>query len=155
MESSNSNQLNYRTFLIETSTDVSKFLDKSENEEVYNQYSDVTLVLNNVENGSGNFYLTNLKLIWLNSDLSGHSYSFPYKSIMFHAISKDTNLFKNPCIFIQLNVTEEEEDNHSLLLSPKDLTLVEPIFENISKLSSFNETYSSDEDDANCEIYEE
>uniref|UniRef100_A0A3B0NB55 Uncharacterized protein n=1 Tax=Theileria annulata TaxID=5874 RepID=A0A3B0NB55_THEAN len=155
MESSNSDQPNHRTFVIETSQDVSKFLDKYEQEEVYNRYSDVTLVLNNLENGVGNLYLTNLKLIWLNSDPSRHSYSFPYKSMMFHAISKDTNLFKNPCVFIQLNVTEDEEDNHSLLLSPDDSSLVESIFESLSKMSSFNESCSSDEDDSNCEIYEE
>ncbi|UKJ90314.1 hypothetical protein MACJ_001246 [Theileria orientalis] len=145
--------LNTPDFQIQTNSDVFKLLNTGENEELLTQFEDVTLVFNEANNGDGKLYLTNIRLLWLNNQPSSTSYSFPYKSMMFHALSRDLNLFRRPCVLIQLNLTNQEEDNHSVLLSPTDSTLLELLFDQISKFSTLVDPPV--EDDSNCEVYEE
>ena len=56
--------------------------------------------------GSGTLFLTTENITWLNAadagGETGKTLSFHWRSILMHAISRDTSSFPHPCIYCQV-----------------------------------------------------
>lgn len=48
-------------------------------------------------------------MYWWNSE-KGTGYSIPYDRMIIHAVSRDTQRFSQPCIYMQLESLEDPED---------------------------------------------
>lgn len=101
--------------------------------------------------GKGKLIVTSKRVIWLGEGPSaGKAYDFDVPYIILHAISRDPESYPVPCMYCQLNVDEEEEEEDGLssemyLIPPRDEDL-EAIFEAFSKAALQNPDLDMEED---------
>ena len=101
--------------------------------------------------GKGKLIVTSKRVIWLGEGPStGKAYDFDVPFIILHAVSRDPESYPVPCMYCQLNVDEEEEEEDGLssemyLIPPRDEDL-EAIFEAFSKAALQNPDLDVEED---------
>ncbi|GFE53207.1 nucleotide-sensitive chloride conductance regulator [Babesia ovis] len=135
---------------IELNDDGTPVLNNADNEQFHATFTDVVLKFNENDHGSGTIYVTSGRIIWIAKQNPEVSYSFPYLSMVLHAISKDKALYKTPCIFIQLQGDGDEEGEGEIpivIFAPMQTGNVEAIFEAISHMNSLIEPAASDLED--------
>ncbi|GIX60653.1 methylosome subunit pICln [Babesia caballi] len=132
---------------VERCSDNTPVLNTADNEQIHATYGEVTLKFNDKDHGRGAVYVTTSRLIWIASDPAEVSYAFPYLGMVLHAISKDKALCEVPCVFIQLQGDEAEEEEGEIpivILAPARAGDVESMFEGISQMNSLVEPPASE-----------
>ncbi|CAH8391716.1 unnamed protein product [Eruca vesicaria subsp. sativa] len=91
--------------------DGSPSLDSSNGEELMHVQPSVAVALGNRSVESpGTLYITSRKLIWLSDVDVAKGYAVDFLSITLHAVSRDPQTYSSPCIYTQIEVVEDEED---------------------------------------------
>jgi hypothetical protein len=57
-----------------------------------------------VNYGSGSLFLTTENITWISASDAGKALSFHWRSVLMHAISRDTSSFPHPCIYCQVRL---------------------------------------------------
>ncbi len=140
-------------------------------EKVLLEQENVSLFLQEKNEGSGNLYLTNKRIFWLNKDDKKSSlihdltilvgYSMDFYFITCHAIARAgsfDNLDK-PCIYCQLDVEEEPNDEDEEIIYecrfiPDDASTIDKLFNTFSECAMLNPDPANSDDDAEL-IYNE
>ena len=65
-------------------------------------FGDVECLVGRVQYGSGTLFLTTENITWISSSDADKALSFQWRSMLMHAISRDTSSFPHPCIFCQV-----------------------------------------------------
>ena len=65
-------------------------------------FGDVECLFGRVQYGSGTLFLTTENITWISSSDADKALSFHWRSMLMHAISRDTSSFPHPCIFCQV-----------------------------------------------------
>jgi hypothetical protein len=78
--------------------------------------------LDSKSHGSGVIFITSRNVIWHAADASGGSLGFSVdtRSVLMHAISRDTKTFPQACIYCQLSGDDGEEDLTEVRLVPTE-----------------------------------
>lgn len=111
--------------------------------------------------GVGTLYVTNRRVIWVQADKS-LTLGLSYPQIVMHAISRDTETFPKPCIYLQLDegsedmVEDDDEDDDlpapEAQLVPQDASLVDDLFRALCDSAAQNPDPDLD-DDGEGEFY--
>ncbi|ESQ31697.1 hypothetical protein EUTSA_v10004861mg [Eutrema salsugineum] len=59
------------------------------------------------------FFLLARKLIWLSDVDMAKGYAVDFLSVSLHAVSRDPEAYSSPCIYTQIEVVEDEDDDES------------------------------------------
>jgi hypothetical protein len=65
-------------------------------------FGEVECLFDRVQYGSGTLFLTTENITWISSSDPDKALSFHWRSMLMHAISRDTSSFAHPCIFCQV-----------------------------------------------------
>jgi hypothetical protein len=65
-------------------------------------FGEVECLFDRVQYGSGTLFLTTENITWISSSDADKELSFHWRSMLMHAISRDTSSFAHPCIFCQV-----------------------------------------------------
>ncbi|ESQ31698.1 hypothetical protein EUTSA_v10004861mg [Eutrema salsugineum] len=89
-------------------------LDEANGEELMHVQPSVAVVLGNRSVESpGTLYITSRKLIWLSDVDMAKGYAVDFLSVSLHAVSRDPEAYSSPCIYTQIEVVEDEDDDES------------------------------------------
>eukprot|EP00823_Brevimastigomonas_motovehiculus_P008417 TRINITY_DN76_c7_g1_i1.p1 TRINITY_DN76_c7_g1~~TRINITY_DN76_c7_g1_i1.p1 ORF type:complete len:222 (+),score=92.56 TRINITY_DN76_c7_g1_i1:77-742(+) len=114
-------------------------LSLEKEEKVMKEEKDCTLYLEATKTeGKGTLYITSKNVIWISSDKSDFGYSFDYPFLSLHAISRDSESFKSPCIYCQFDIGEDEEKVSEARFVPSDDKHLDELFEAFSKAAEMN-----------------
>lgn len=101
--------------------------------------------------GVGELLVTSKRVLWLGvGDSAEKAYDFDVPFIILHAISRDPDSYPVPCLYCQLDVDEEGEDDEEessevYFIPPRDEDL-DAIFEAFSKAALQNPDLDMEED---------
>uniref|UniRef100_A0A383VXT1 Methylosome subunit pICln n=1 Tax=Tetradesmus obliquus TaxID=3088 RepID=A0A383VXT1_TETOB len=150
-------------------------LDAEADEQLSSSFANVGLAIGDSGNsvGSGTLFVTTRRIVWVaaaagdsSSSSSGSSLSCSYRQISMHAVSRDAEAFRRPCVYIQLDEgsehgmaaadegeeEEEEELTAELRLVPAEEAAVEAIFSKLCECSALNPD-SDVEDEAGAQLF--
>lgn len=86
----------------------------------------------------GVLYITESMLIYWDAS-SNKGFQIDYPSISLHAISRDTTNFPQPCIYCQIDTTDnEEEDTIELRICPQDVSQLGVLFNALSECQALH-----------------
>ena len=57
-----------------------------------------------VNYGSGTLFLTTEHITWISASEADKALSFHWRSVLMHAVSRDTSSFPHPCIYCQVSL---------------------------------------------------
>jgi hypothetical protein len=57
-----------------------------------------------VNYGSGTLFLTTENITWISASEADKALSFHWRSVLMHAVSRDTSSFPHPCIYCQVSL---------------------------------------------------
>ncbi|KAB0792610.1 hypothetical protein PPYR_14569 [Photinus pyralis] len=124
------------------------------------QTGNTKAIIDGVDLGNGTVFVNERKLSWKNDDNTGFAVDFPHISL--HAITADPNVHPTKCLFIMVDdrlsiqgyeflqqpmengATEESDDESEsetpsrLVLVPRDLDAINPLFSALSLGQSLN-----------------
>lgn len=82
----------------------------------------------------GNLIVTNRRFVWIGGE---RSISFDYRSMVMHAITKNSD--NERYIFVQLLTEEDEEEMiDTIQFIPEDESIVDPLFTALNEMSALN-----------------
>lgn len=94
------------------------------------------------------FANTDRNVVWLNDADANKSLSVGFRSIVIHAIAKDTATFPHPCIYCQLDGGDNEEDEiRELRFVPTPDVSLEGIYALMNECAALNPDSDADDDD--------
>ncbi len=138
-----------------------------EGEDVLFQYPNIefSFTINNPR-GIGRLFVTSQRIVWMSNE---EAYDFDVPYIILHAVSKDLATYPKPCIYCQLDCSEEVESDDEdeegsggdkarsdcsvpdqpteCFFSPDDDTTLLQIFEAFSQTAMLNPDPEEDEED--------
>ena len=102
--------------------------------------------------GVGKLYVTTERIIWLST---ADSFDFDVRYIMLHAVSKDVSTYPKPCIYCQLDVEyneeeegeEEESEPSECFFVPEEPEDLMTIFDTFSQAAQLNPDPEEEEED--------
>lgn len=89
--------------------------------------------------GVGKLFVTSKRVIWLGRDESAFDFDVPY--IALHAVTRDADSYPKPCVYCQLDVDEEcndegSDDEEASDETPDEMFLIPSCEENLSDIFS-------------------
>ncbi|KAL6060388.1 Methylosome subunit pICln [Balamuthia mandrillaris] len=108
-----------------------------EDEEVRLVQPHATLYLGETKEGEGTLYVTTKHVIWLSAEDESKGYSMDFYYILLHAISRDSSAFPYPCIYCQLDSSQQGEDEEETITDEARFVVPE------EKLSSVYDAFCS------------
>ncbi|XP_056845697.1 chloride conductance regulatory protein ICln-like isoform X1 [Raphanus sativus] len=140
-----------REFALRRSGDGSPALDESNGEELMHVQPSVAVALGSRSVESpGTLYITSRKLIWLSDVDVAKGYAVDFLSISLHAVSRDPQTYSSPCIYTQIEVVEDDEDDtesagvlelskiREMRLVPSDATQLDTLFDVFCECAELN-----------------
>lgn len=118
-------------------------------EQVAGVYGGVRVVLaDDVDVGPGTLTITSRRIVWVATASTSVAISFNYYQIAMHAVCRDQDAFPAPCVYLQLDETDEDpgatsdgEDEYvpaEIRLIPEDELSLQSIFDNLCLCSTQN-----------------
>ncbi|KAJ4887741.1 Chloride conductance regulatory protein ICln [Raphanus sativus] len=154
-----------REFALRRSGDGSPALDESNGEELMHVQPSVAVALGSRSVESpGTLYITSRKLIWLSDVDVAKGYAVDFLSISLHAVSRDPQTYSSPCIYTQIEVVEDDEDDtesagvlelskiREMRLVPSDATQLDTLFDVFCECAELNPEPVEGEEDAEWQI---
>ncbi len=91
--------------------------------------------------GAGKLYITSKRVLWIGETVdSAFDYDVAY--VVLHAVTRDEESYPKPCVYCQLDVEEEEQDDEEitteLFLVPADEAALMKIFDALSHAALLN-----------------
>lgn len=86
-------------------------------------------------------------LVWLNDADASKSLSIGFRSIVIHAIAKDTATFPHPCIYCQLDGDNDEDEIRELRFVPTPDISLDGIYAVMNECAALNPDSDADDDD--------
>lgn len=91
--------------------------------------------------GKGKLYITSKRVLWIGENVdSAFDYDVPF--IALHAVSRDVDSYPKPCIYCQLDVEEEDEEdedvNTEVFFAPSDESDLMKMFDALSHAALLN-----------------
>lgn len=147
-----------------------------EEESVLHKFERLQLVIGaTMDQGEGTLFITEGRIIWVGPEQRGHAVAF--QTVAMHAVVSDGESAPRPCLYLQLDNGEEEEEGgvmglgaaaadgsegeaegeeeeeqeelpHELRLIPADTTQVEALFQAFCEGAERNPDDFSDDDEA-------
>lgn len=93
--------------------------------------------------GKARLYLTNSRLILIGDKFA---YDFDIRFILLFAVSRDPNSYPKPCLYCQLDQSEEDGADE-LFLAPEDEASLKTMFDEFSHAAELNPDPAEDGDD--------
>eukprot|EP00056_Hartaetosiga_gracilis_P022106 m.28248 g.28248 ORF g.28248 m.28248 type:complete len:185 (-) comp9453_c0_seq1:18-572(-) len=126
-------------------------LENVEGLNVLSEQEGVRLWLGVEEMGTGRLIISDVDIVWWDAS-SSIGYAINYEDLMMHAISRNTEGFEFPCIYMQLDCDEEEEEENNssegrLVLPNADE--LESVYEAMCQGQELNSTAEEGEDSGN------
>lgn len=141
-------------------------------EGVRHSQPETTAFFNNSDLGKGTLYIAESKVSWICS--SGNGFSLEYPQISLHAISRDLTNYPHECLFLMLDIPENEYDQdndnseeqkiNELRFIPEDKGMLDAMFQAMSACQTLhpdpNDSFSEEdegegEDEENVIVMEE
>nr|GMC98449.1 chloride conductance regulatory protein ICln [Ipomoea batatas] len=87
-------------------------LNAGNGEELIHVLSGVSLVLGNrLPLSPGTLYITTRKVVWLSNTDTERGYAVDFLNISLHAVSRDPESYPSPCIYAQIDIGDEDDDD--------------------------------------------
>ncbi|XP_019200163.1 PREDICTED: chloride conductance regulatory protein ICln [Ipomoea nil] len=87
-------------------------LNAGNGEELMHVLSGVSLVLGNrLPLSPGTLYITTRKVVWLSDTDRERGYAVDFLNISLHAVSRDPESYPSPCIYAQIDIGDEDDDD--------------------------------------------
>ena len=122
----------------------------NDSETILDKFEDVELSFDSTGSGEGigSLLVTSGRIVWFNDD---KSFDFDVPYIVLHAMTHDISSFPRPCLYCQLDVTEDDE-NQECFFVPKEEKQLRTFFDSFSKTAALNPDPSVEEED-DSELY--
>ena len=98
--------------------------------------------------GAGRLRVTSRRVLW---EQPAHGFELLAKRVGLHAVTRDVQTFPEPCLYVQLLLSDAAADDavSELFLVPPDAAALEPLFDALSRTAELNP--DSDESDGELE----
>ena len=95
--------------------------------------------------GAGRLRVTSRRVLW---EQPAHGFELLAKRVGLHAVTRDAQTFPEPCLYVQLLLSDAAADDavSELFLVPPDAAALEPLFDALSRTAELNPD-SDDESD--------
>ena len=95
--------------------------------------------------GAGRLRVTSRRVLW---EQPAHGFELLAKRVGLHAVTRDVQTFPEPCLYVQLLLSDAAADDavSELFLVPPDAAALEPLFDALSRTAELNPD-SDDESD--------
>mmetsp|Transcript_40113 Transcript_40113/g.76670 ORF Transcript_40113/g.76670 Transcript_40113/m.76670 type:complete len:182 (+) Transcript_40113:29-574(+) len=141
-------------------TNGAPFLDVDGDEQIHYQQASVCICFGNetIPQHPGTLYVTTRNVKWLSDSDVSKGYSFPFRAISMHAVSRDSESFPHPCIYMQIEGAvegytpteeEDEEDDDTateLRVVPGDPDSLDQVFQAMCDCALLNPDPEDDDE---------
>mmetsp|Transcript_14254 Transcript_14254/g.19652 ORF Transcript_14254/g.19652 Transcript_14254/m.19652 type:complete len:218 (+) Transcript_14254:251-904(+) len=92
----------------------------------------------------GTLYITTRKVHWLSDTDTSKDFEVPFRSITMHAVSRDSESFPTPCIYMQVEFpsiereSDDEDDITEMRVIPSDSDCIDQIFQVLCDCAALN-----------------
>ena len=99
--------------------------------------------------GAGRLRVTSRRVLW---EQPAHGFELLAKRVGLHAVTRDSATFPEPCLYVQLLLSDAAADDavSELFLVPPDASTLEPLFDALSRTAELNPD-SDDESDGDSD----
>ena len=102
------------------------------------EFQDIQFIIGDSDKGNGTLKVGEDNVRW-------GSFEFEYTQIILHAMCNDTESYPKPCIYMQ--VENGSDDMEEIRLVPKDPSILQAIFEQLSRCAALHPDEGMDQED--------